>query len=200
MRRVTTRFVLVSVVSALCLTSAAAQRRPTSTPARGAAAGAQRRATDAEYRFAVYGGIATGDELDIGFALQGSFRIAPPEWPVVVRIDPYFARHSGDLGFSPSPGFDPSIDFTVFGAAGHVEYTFPTTGTSVEPFVLGGLGIYNGSVSVDLPGVFSFGGDDTNFGFSFGGGIRFARRWVAELQFKLIEDFDTIPILIGFRF
>lgn len=198
MGRLTYRLTLICVLSALCQTSAAAQRRPTATPGR-AAARVQRKAPATDYRFAVYGGLATGDQLDMGFALQGSFRIVPVGWPVAVRIDPYFARHSGDIGFT-LPGFDPNIDFTLLGAAGHVEYTFPTTGTDFQPFVLGGLGLYHGSVSVDFPGGFSGGGDDTNSGLSFGGGIRFAKRWVAELQFKLIDEFDTVPILVGIRF
>ncbi len=198
MRRLTSRFTLFCALWALCLTSAAAQRGPTATPRR-TAAGAQRKAPAMDYRFAAYGGLATGDQLDVGFALQGSFRIVPVGWPVAVRIDPYLAHHSGDVGIT-LPGFDPSIDFTLFGAAGHVEYTFPTTGTDVAPFVLGGLGLYHGSVSVDFPGGLSGGGDDTNFGLSFGGGIRFAKRWVAELQFKLIDEFDTVPILVGIRF
>jgi opacity protein-like surface antigen len=198
MRRLTSRLVLLGAMCALCLTSAEAQRRPSGRPARPAAP-AKRAAMPAEPRFTVYGGMATGDELDMGFALQGSFRFVPVGWPVALRIDPYFARHSGDMGFT-FPGFDPNIDFTLFGVAGHAEYTFRTTGTDVDPFVLGGLGLYHGSVSVDIPGGGSFGGDDTNFGLSLGGGIRFARRWAAEIQFKMIEDFDTAPILIGIRF
>ncbi|MEW5919228.1 MAG: hypothetical protein AB1762_22685, partial [Gemmatimonadota bacterium] len=149
--------------------------------------------------FTIYGGMATGDELDIGFALQASIRLVPTGWPIAVRIDPYFARHSGDLGFS-SPGFNPNADFTIFGVAGHAEYTFNVPQATVLPYVLGGVGFYRGDVNVDFPGGYSFGGDDTNVGLSFGGGLRFAKRWVAELQFKLIDEFDTVPLLIGFKF
>lgn len=180
---------------------AGAQRRPaptTATKSSASAAQAGAAASGAKTKFTLFGGIATGDGYDLGFAVQGSFRLEQPGWPVAIRIDPYVARHSGDFGYGLG---NTDVSLTMLGVAGNAEYTFKTSGSQVEPYILGGVGIYHGSVDIsNNASGFNAGGADTNLGLGVGGGIRFAKRWAAEAHFKTINSFDTIPILLGFHF
>ena len=184
---------LASTALALIATSeASAQRRPAATTAtRAGSQPAQGSSGGPATKWTLYAGVATGDDFDLGLAVQGSYRVVPTGWPVAIRIDPYFAHH----------GSDGDVSLNIFGVAGHVEYTFPTQNSDVEPFILGGLGFYYSKLNLDD----DFDDDliddsSTDLGISLGGGIRFAKRWVAEAQFKMIDEFDTIPLLIGFRF
>jgi hypothetical protein len=189
-----------AALALIVTTEASAQRRPSATTAtRAGSQPAQGTSGGPSTGWTLYGGIATGDNLDMGFAIQGSYRFTPAGWPLSLRIDPYFARHGGDEDFV-SDVVD--VTFMLLGAGVNGEFTFPTDNATVEPFVLGGLGVYYGKTTVDsdFPGIGDIEGSDTELGITLGGGIRFARRWVAEAQFKMIDEFDTIPLLIGFRF
>lgn len=201
MRVLGSQLAVASVLVAVAVTSAQAQRRPAPTTATKASASAPQGKDNggAKTKFTLFAGLATGDNYDMGIALQGSFKIEQSGWPVAVRIDPYVARHGGNYGYATS---STDVTLTMLGVAGNVEYTFKTSGsTSVEPYVLGGVGIYHGSVDItnDVVG-FNYGGSDTNLGIGIGGGIRFAKRWALEAQFRTINNFDTIPILVGFHF
>lgn len=188
------RLMATTILIAVAATPAHAQRRPTPTTATKPSATQSEQKKDdsgASTNFTLFAGIATGDAYDVGIAVQGSFRIVPSEWPVAIRIDPYLARHGGGAYSIGSNRVDVSL--TMVGVAGNAEYTFENTGSQVEPYVLAGLGMYHSSVS-------GGGGGSTDLGLDIGGGIRFAKRWAAEAQFKSISGFSSIPIMIGYHF
>lgn len=164
----------------------------------------------APMKFTLFGGIATGEGgLDMGLAISGSFEWDMAQWPVNLRVDPYFANHSGECG----PFADCS--FRLLGAGVGVSYDFPTAngrraplplqGATAGPawFVFGGLGIYNGSYSIDsdMPGFDdAYSDSETELGIHLGGGVKFGGRYRVEARFMSISDFTTIPILFGFTF
>jgi hypothetical protein len=148
-------------------------------------------------KWTIAGGIATGDSgYDLGFALQGSYKTTPVGWPVAIRIDPFLGRWTGGEDFGQ---FDYDFTVTMFGAQGSAVYDFPASG-GMNWFVMGGLGIFYSSVSVDedIIGV-DASDSSTDLGIGIGGGLNFGRRFVIEAQFKSIGGFTTIPILFGIR-
>jgi len=168
-------------------------RRPAGAPsAQGAAA--------SPGGWTAYGGLATGDgALDMGFAGQASYRTRPGGWPFDLRIDPYLAIHSGDQSFG---SFSSNLTLLLLGAQANAAYTFPNAARSAEWFIFGGLGIFyaNYSYGDNVPGGFEGSASDTNLGLGFGGGVNFGGNWVVEGQVKMIDEFTTIPILLGWRF
>lgn len=149
--------------------------------------------------FSLLFGVATGEgPFDMGLALGGSFEWDVRSWPVNLRVDPYFARHSGDCG-----PFD--CDLTMFGAGVNAAYNFPITANAPQWFVFGGLGLYHGSTDIDddddsFPGGDIDGDSETDLGMQIGGGFRFGGRYRLELRFMSVDSFDSIPILFGIRF
>lgn len=156
------------------------------------------RGAGAPMTFTLLGGVATGDgPLDLGLALSGSFEWDVRDWPVNLRVDPYFARHGGDCG-----PFD--CDLTLLGAGVNAAYDFPASPSAPQWFILGGLGLYHTSFDRDDDDGFPGDDDDrsdTDLGIQIGGGFRFGDgRYRLELRFLSVDNFDTIPILFGIRF
>jgi hypothetical protein len=158
--------------------------------------------------FTILGGIATGDEFDLGFVVAGTATLHPAGMPVAIRIDPYVARHGGGNSYSIGDEEFGDASLTIFGAAGNVEWTFPTASaysaqgasSSLSPYIFGGLGIYRSSVDVDLPGNIDFDGSSTDVGFGIGGGLRFGGQFGVEIRLNIIDEFTTFPILASWRF
>lgn len=155
--------------------------------------------------FSLLGGLATGDaDYDLGLALAGTFEWDLVGWPVNLRVDPYFSRHSGDCG----PTFG-DCSLTLLGAGGSLAYNFPTaSGPTIGAtpaqrvwYIFGGLGIYRSSVDVDLDQV-GLDGDvsSTDLGLQLGGGVKFPNRFRVEVRYLSVEEFSSFPILVGFRF
>jgi outer membrane protein with beta-barrel domain len=151
--------------------------------------------------FSAFGGIATGDgPYDLGFALGGNALWSPATWPVDIRADLYIAHHGGSLG-SALANFDTSVN--IFGLLGHARYVFPVTGSSVHPYVLGGLGLFYSRFSFDdnFPGETDYGStSSTDLGISLGGGADFTERFGAELRIMDFNSFTTIPITFVIHF
>jgi hypothetical protein len=158
--------------------------------------------------FTVLGGIATGDDFDLGFALAGTATLHPAGMPVAIRIDPYVARHSGGNSYSIGDEEFGDATFTIFGVAGNVEWTFPTSsafaaqggGSTMAPYIFGGLGIYRGELDLDLPSGVDGPDGSTELGFGLGGGLRFGGKFGVEVRLNIIDEFTTLPILASWRF
>ena len=190
-RAIGTRLAAAAVLVGVIAHTAHAQRRPAPTTASKANAPAPE-GNGGKTNFTLFAGIATGDAYDLGFAVQGSFRIPLPTVPIAIRIDPYLARHGGGSSYDVGSSTLSDATLTLLGVAGDAEYTFKTTGSQVEPYVLAGLGMYHGSGG---------GGEgSTDLGLGIGGGIRYMKRWAAEAQFKSINGFSTIPLMVGYHF
>lgn len=94
----------------------------------------------------------------------------------------------GALEFNPNPGgiyWRGELGYTHFGlsnADGHSNqirlaadglYDLPVSGTPLQPYVLGGVGIHHVTVQACVGGVCA-GDNSTGFGINFGGGVRYA--------------------------
>jgi hypothetical protein len=143
--------------------------------------------------FELHGGIASGDgPYDLGLALGGAATWKPQGWPVDIRGDLYFAHHGGGQG-------PVDLSLNIFGVSGHVIYRFPTTNSSVKPYVLGGLGIFYSNVTVDYNNNdLDLGAYDssTDLGILLGGGLDFTPKLGAEIRFMDVNGFSTFPILL----
>jgi hypothetical protein len=197
--------VLSAVLIAFAASTSLAQTRASATAgvsrerpamravsAKKAAPAPQAPATGNEPSFSLQGGIASGDgDFDLGLALGGSATWHPQEWPVAVRGDVYFAHHGGGSG-------PVDVSLNLFGVAGHALYTFPTTNSTVSPYVFGGVGLFYSNINVDYEGTaIDFDYDSsTDLGLTIGGGLSFTPRIGAEIRFISVNDFTTFPILL----
>jgi len=125
-------------------------------------------------------------------------------------------------------GFRGEIGYSHFGASNNVNasanivrflvdalYDFHLSGTAFQPYILGGLGIYHVSFSVDectialVPGCVS-GDASTGLGINFGGGVRYPFGPVqgfAEVRYQLpftapggLSDAPFFPLQLGVRY
>jgi hypothetical protein len=151
-------------------------------------------------RFGIAGGVSQptgdlGDAADLGFNVTGTLDIAPEAIPFPLRFDLMFNRWGGD-------GFDGSI--RSFAGIANGVFNIPTQQGGLEPYVLGGLGIYNNAVNAD-----DFEDDsETDLGINFGGGFRFLLSGFdtyVELRYHNVFGGDEneasfLPIVFGIRF
>jgi hypothetical protein len=135
------------------------------------AAGPAAAAENAATGFGVSAGIATGDNnLDTGWIIGADYESQIHFGRVVLRGDFTYQSH------------DP--DFTMWGLAANAM--LPLT----RFYVLGGFGIYNPD-----PG-------DMKLGVQFGGGMYIlpTKLFFVEARVEAVEDFTSIPIVLGVRF
>lgn len=116
-------------------------------------------------------------------------------------------RLRGDVSFDRFSYDGTDDSFRSLGFVGNVVYDFPTPSSSmVKPYVLGGLGLFNGKTSVDL-GALEGSRSDTNLGIQVGGGLAFQLSGFSTFaEAKLVNVFSDgesarfIPITFGVRF
>lgn len=153
-------------------------------------AAAQRRTTPAP-GLTLYGGLATGDNgFDVGPALAASFNWNIADAPFNLRLDPYFAFHSRDEG--------PDANLWFLGATGNLELAFRASGTTAEPYLFGGGGLYYRNFSIDTGDEDDFDDSDFKGAFDFGGGVRFGG-FTLEAKLQDVDEFTNVSFLVGFR-
>lgn len=115
------------------------------------------------------------DGLDTGWDIGGSLRATPHNWPIALQLDLIVV----DLGSS------------LFQATAEAVYGFGASGSNFRPYLIGGLGIYDG-----------------NFGLNAGIGVDFAIAnapfgFFAETRYHRVfddaSDVGFIPINAGIR-
>jgi len=139
----------------------------------------------------LFGGLATGDgSFGMAPALAAAFNWRAATLPVNFRIDPYFAFHSLD---------DSAVDGNLWflGTSGNVELPFRTSGSTTEPYLFGGVGLYYRSFSIDTPGPGDADDSGVKAGFGLGGGVRFGG-FTLEAKMRDIDEFTTVSFLVGF--
>ncbi len=154
--------------------------------------------------FGVSGGLSLpvgdfGDGFDSGFNITGHIAYKPASFTNLsfrgdVSFDSFGAKVTDDL------------KFRALGVTANAVYAFPqTTPGVVRPYVLGGVGLYNGKVS-GSPAT-----DDsdssTDLGVQVGGGVNFQLSGFATfVEAKLVNVFGEgdslrwIPITFGIKF
>jgi opacity protein-like surface antigen len=140
-----------------------------------------------------------GDGLNTGFIVAGHLGIQPSVSPIGFRLDLGYNRWEVD-------GADANLR-AISGTA-NAMLMFPTaTGSSVRPYLSGGVGLYNTKGSVDVGDRTVSGDSETNFGLNAGAGIDFGLSGLStfvELRFHSIftEERNTnyVPVVFGVRF
>jgi hypothetical protein len=112
---------------------------------------------------------------DVGWDIGGSLRAKPPTWPVGIQLDLLLLDFSSTI-----------FQFTLDGV-----YTFSSSSKAFQPYIIAGLGLYNG-----------------DFGINAGAGADFAIKgspigFFADARFNVIfysgPDQSLLPINVGVR-
>lgn len=158
--------------------------------------------------FGVGGGavIPTGSMADLnstGWSAMAVARLKPPVAPLGLQVDAFYSRL----------GLEGGVDghSRIIGGTANAVFAFPGAGAA-RPYLLGGVGVYNGKVTID-----GFGSSDaeTKFGLNAGAGFDFGlgkASLFADARFHAIlkggVDASTfeettaymIPVTVGLRF
>ena len=161
------------------------------------AAAAQTTTGGAGVQFGVGAGLAmpTGDfgqGSKSGFDIHGMLGFNPAALPFGVRVDVGYSR----FGFEGGRG-----NTSIISGTGNALLKIPAT--SIAPYVIGGLGVFNAKTSIDDLGS----GSSTRFGINVGGGLQFNLSGMAtHLEAKYVNIFAEggsvayIPITFGIMF
>ena len=130
---------------------------------------------------------------ETGYHLMATLGIAPPALPVGLRIDGMWNEFNLKGGSSKA---------RILGVTGNAVLSMPGA-MVLSPYLIGGIGMYNQSVSPKVTGV-----DSANdFGFNAGAGIKFGLAGFgafAEARFHSISNDNGstrfIPITFGLTF
>jgi opacity protein-like surface antigen len=157
--------------------------------------------------FGVSGGLSMpmgdlGDAADAGFVVAGHVYLAPRSLTAIrfrgdVAYDKWGAKEADEVGVD--------ADFRSLSFVANAIYDVGTS-PGVRPYLLGGLGLYNSKVSVDLGGFGSGSASSTDLGIQVGGGLTFKLSgfdtFVEAKYVNVFGDGSTnwIPISFGVRF
>lgn len=153
----------------------------------------------AQVRFGVGGGLlmpmSTYGDVDKAGFIGGVGVVVPiGTAPVSVRVEGTYSQTSHD-------GIDGKTK--IIGGMASLVYSFQAGG-SVTPYVLGGIGYYNGKVTVPS---FSIDESESKVGFGGGAGLRFpigSASLFAEARYINIDTsgdaLTYIPIIVGVSF
>ncbi len=158
--------------------------------------------------FGVGGGavVPTGSMADVnstGWSAMAVARLKPPVAPLGLQVDAFYTRL----------GLENDLDghSRLIGGTANAVFAFPGV-SAARPYLLGGVGVYNGKTSID-----GFGSteSETKFGLNAGAGFDFGlgkAQLFADARFHAIlnggVDIDTleettaymIPVTVGLRF
>ncbi len=145
--------------------------------------------------------VPAGSMADVnstGWSAVAVARLKPPVAPVGLQLDAFYTR----LGLEN----DVEGHSRLIGGTANALFAFP--GGPARPYILGGVGVYNGKTSVEGLGSTE---SETKFGLNAGAGFDFGRLF-ADARFHAIlnggVDVSTleettaymIPLTVGVRF
>lgn len=149
--------------------------------------------TRAAYSLRLGGGptFIDSDVFTTGWHLGGSLRGRPQGWPVGVQLDLFYhGLGEEDLGLTPEEEDLVDSNFLHVGVAGVVDLS--TASESFDPYLLGGLGIYDGDFGVNA----GVGADIAFSSIPIGLFLEFRIHRV----FTEGEDQSLFPLTAGVRF
>jgi hypothetical protein len=156
--------------------------------------------------FGVGGGIDLplgnfNDAAKMGFHGLGAVSFTPAAWPVGIQVDGNYAQFKDDTPLD--------VKFQMIYGTANLVYKFKNAeGTRVQPYLIGGGGVYNFKVKgddvADVPGVDN---SVTKFGLNAGAGFDFkagsAALFVEGRFHNIFTEGDNttfVPITVGVRF
>lgn len=133
------------------------------------------------------------DAVNTGFNATGILGLHTPSLPMDFRIDLAY----NEFGFKQASGNYHNLSVT-----GNAVFTFQTANpSSIRPYLIGGVGLYNSSTSA------SGSSSSNDFGFNVGGGITIPLSGFnafVEARYNRIATSDVstqfIPITVGVMF
>lgn len=152
-----------------------------------------------------------GDAAASGFNVGALLEFKPSPAPLSFRIEGEFQQFGLSDDFKDlieTLGGDPDVKFRIISGTANAVYKFPVASTTVRPYLIGGVGVYNLDLSDDE--TLGEEGDvesETKFGLNGGAGIELPLSGLTtfiEVRFHSIftEDAKTnlIPVRVGIRF
>ena len=168
---------MIRLAAVLCVLVALAARAEAQAPA---AKPSPLKAAAKEYSFEIRPTIGLVIPLapsgqDVGWDIGGSFRVKPPSWPLGLQLDLIWMDLSSSL-----------FQFTLDGV-----FQFSTASPSFEPYVIAGLGMYDGEFGLNA----GLGADFAISGSPIG--------FFAETRFHAVfnpgDNLNLLPINAGVR-
>jgi opacity protein-like surface antigen len=153
----------------------------------------------AESRFGLKAGIALpmgdfGDFAGLGFHVGGHLSI-PLQGQIALRFDADYGRYEGENGIIVD-------NVSLLGGMANLVFNLQTQ-SELKPYLLGGVGFYN----VTLTGNGGGSADDSALAFNVGIGYDFnlgGSKLFTELRYLSIQNeggsTNTLPIVLGLRF
>jgi len=160
--------------------------------------------------FALGGGLGVplgdfDDDAKIGWHGLAAISFVPDGWPVGIQFDGSYQQFSMDD--ERFPGFS-GVKHRFLMGTGNIVFKFKTSEESTfRPYLLGGVGLYNGKTTADDDPGDVLGGGETDFGVNAGAGFDFKAGGAGlfiEGRFHNVMSEGTnerfIPITLGIRF
>lgn len=153
--------------------------------------------------FGVSGGLAVptgnlGDAVDAGYSVAGHVFLKPSSMKSL--------RFRGDVSYNGFGYKNIDASYRSLGFVGNAMLDLSTTG-GVRPYVLGGLGAFNGKASTKVGSAAVVSTTSTDVGVQVGGGLNFQLSGFSTfLELKYVNVFTDgnssayIPITFGVRF
>jgi opacity protein-like surface antigen len=143
-----------------------------------------------------------GDAYDSGYNVTGHVFFRPSNSQrFSLRGDVSYDAWKGKTGGSVL-----EADLNSIGGSGNVLLSLASSASSVQPYVLGGLGMYRTKASTTI-GSLTSSNTTTDFGYQLGGGLNFKLSGFStflELKYTTIsgdpESSSFLPITFGIRF
>jgi hypothetical protein len=164
------------------------------------------RAQGAEFALGGGVGVPLGDFDDaakLGWHGLAAVSFVPDGWPVGIQFDGSYQQ----FGLDDTGGFT-GLKTRFIQGTGNVVFKFKTSDESTfRPYLLGGVGVYNGKTTADDDPGDVLGGGETDFGINAGVGFDFKAGGAGlflEGRFHNIftsgSNTRFIPITLGIRF
>ena len=145
--------------------------------------------------------LPTGDFGDIagtGYHFGALGEYGRPAWPFAIR---------GELTYHRNDIDDIDGNVSVLSFVGNIAFPFGDAASTTRPYIIGGLGVHNVDISVEIPGEGDDSESETKFGVNFGGGITFdlaGFQTFVEARYHSVftsgSNTTFIPLSFGFKF
>ena len=149
-----------------------------------------------------------GDAFDVGFSVDGIVTLRVPTLPVSFRGEVGYTRFGAKGSDQDDEASGISSNFRILSGVANVVLGFPASPTAViRPYVIGGVGAYNGRRSVSAGGLNRNFDAGTKVGVNGGAGFELPLSGITgfgEVRYTRIftgeGNTSYVPIRFGIRF